>query len=63
MTGFGARAFKRFFDIATALIGIAITGWAMILCAVWIKTDSRGPVFFRQERVGRDGQLDRKSVV
>ena len=44
---------KRALDFAlalTALIALAIPG---ALIALWIKLDSRGPVFFRQKRVGR----------
>ncbi len=51
--------FKRAFDLVAALIGIAITGLPMIAVAIWIKLDSRGPVLFRQERVGRHGKVFR----
>lgn len=48
--------FKRLFDLIAALIGLLIFGLPMLAVAVWIKIDSAGPVFFRQERVGRHGK-------
>lgn len=46
---------KRIFDIALSAIGILILVPLFIIIAILIKLDSRGPVFFRQERVGRNG--------
>jgi lipopolysaccharide/colanic/teichoic acid biosynthesis glycosyltransferase len=51
--------FKRAFDIVAALVGLALVGLPMVVVAAWIKLDSPGPVFFRQERVGRGGRLFR----
>ena len=48
--------FKRAFDIVSALLGLALFGLPMLLVAAWIKLDSAGPVFFRQERVGLHGR-------
>ena len=51
--------FKRALDIA---LSVAIGAPALILfvpIAALIKLDSRGPVFFRQTRIGRDGRLFR----
>lgn len=48
--------FKRLTDIAISFLAIAFTSPLMILIALLIKLESRGPVFFVQERVG----LDRK---
>jgi lipopolysaccharide/colanic/teichoic acid biosynthesis glycosyltransferase len=53
------RVFKRIFDLVCALVGIALTGLPMIATAIWIKLDSPGPVFFRQERVGLRGRVFR----
>ena len=50
---------KRLFDIVLAALGILLLSPLLLAIAVWIKLDSRGPVFFRQERVGRFGQLFR----
>lgn len=43
----------RFFDILLSLLGLIILGPVFILTALWIKFDSKGPVFYRQRRVGR----------
>ena len=51
--------FKRVFDIVCAVIGLLIFGLPMIAVAAWIRLDSPGPVFFRQERVGRHGKVFR----
>jgi exopolysaccharide biosynthesis polyprenyl glycosylphosphotransferase len=48
---------KRIFDFVCALILLVLTAplWAII--ALMIRLDSKGPVFFRQLRVGRGGKL------
>jgi lipopolysaccharide/colanic/teichoic acid biosynthesis glycosyltransferase len=50
---------KRLFDIIASLLGLALLWLPGLLVALWIKLDSRGPVFFRQERVGRFGRTFR----
>ena len=47
---------KRLFDIAIALGGLAVFGLPLLALALWIRLDSPGPVFFRQERVGQHGR-------
>jgi sugar transferase (PEP-CTERM system associated) len=49
-------ALKRFLDVLASLLGLLITLPVMIATAIAIKIDSRGPVFYKQERVGRDGK-------
>ena len=52
---------KRAFDFCVALIMTIILAIPMAVIAVWIKIDSKGPVFYRQERVtayGRHFQND-----
>jgi len=44
---------KRLFDILFSLIGLLVLSPLFAAAAVLIKLDSRGPVFFRQTRVGR----------
>ena len=51
--------FKRLFDLVSALVGLLVFGLPMLLVAAWIRLDSPGPVFFRQERVGRHGKVFR----
>ncbi len=52
-------AVKRFFDIILALIITIIALPFMMIIAIWIKLDSRGPVFFRQRRVTTYGRVFR----
>jgi lipopolysaccharide/colanic/teichoic acid biosynthesis glycosyltransferase len=47
---------KRLFDVVGALAGLALLLLPGVLVALWIRLDSPGPVFFRQERVGRHGR-------
>ncbi len=51
-----SAAFKRAFDLLGTCIGLLAVAPLMIAFAVAIKLDSRGPVFFRQLRVGRHGK-------
>ena len=44
---------KRLFDIFLSAIGLLVLMPLFVVIALWIKIDSTGPVFFRQERVGR----------
>lgn len=51
-----AAHLKRAFDLVVASLALVFTLPIMIAVAVAIKLDSPGPVFFRQERVGRWGE-------
>ena len=44
---------KRFFDIFASGLGLLILSPLFIVVAIWIKFDSKGPVFYKQLRVGR----------
>ena len=46
--------FKRIFDIFVAGMGLIILTPPIIIIALLIKIDSKGPVFFQQKRVGKD---------
>ncbi|MBS4899654.1 MAG: sugar transferase [Clostridiales bacterium] len=48
---------KRIFDIIGGLVGSAITCIIFPFIAVSIKSRSKGPVFFRQRRVGQNGKI------
>lgn len=48
---------KRLFDLVVASAALLLLAPVIALAALWIKLDSPGPVLFRQERVGRGGQL------
>ena len=51
------RFFKRAMDIVLSLVGIILLSPVMLVCAIAIKRGDGGPVFFRQTRMSRDGQL------
>ena len=44
---------KRLFDIVASGLGLLCLSPLLLVVALWIKLDSKGPVFFRQVRVGR----------
>ena len=44
--------FKRFFDLLFSGLAILVLSFPMLIIALIIKIDSRGPVFFRQKRIG-----------
>ncbi len=43
---------KRFFDFILSLIGIIVLSPLMLILAIIVKTSSKGPVIFKQERIG-----------
>lgn len=50
---------KRIFDIVMSLLLLIILSPVFLVLAIWIKTDSSGPVFYRQERVTQYGRIFR----
>jgi lipopolysaccharide/colanic/teichoic acid biosynthesis glycosyltransferase/nucleoside-diphosphate-sugar epimerase len=47
---------KRAFDLTLAVVGLLLTWPVFVIVGLLIKLDSSGPVFFRQERIGRGGR-------
>lgn len=45
---------KRFFDSILSALAILVLSWLFIILAIVIKCTSKGPVFFKQKRVGKD---------
>lgn len=45
----------RFFDFILSLVGLVVLAPIFIVLAIWIKTDSKGPIFYKQVRVGQNG--------
>ena len=43
---------KRLFDIVASGLGLIVLSPLFLVLAIWIKLDSKGPVFYRQVRVG-----------
>ena len=50
------RRLKRLLDILSALVGLVLASWLMLLTALLVKLTSKGPALFRQERLGRDSR-------
>jgi exopolysaccharide biosynthesis polyprenyl glycosylphosphotransferase len=48
---------KRLFDIGLALVILVATSPILLAAMIAIRLDSKGPIFFRQVRVGRNGEL------
>lgn len=46
------KGIKRILDFLLSLLMILLLSWLLLIIAVCIKAESRGPVFFRQKRVG-----------
>ena len=56
-TGYYEKYIKRLLDIIIALLVFMVMIIPLVIIAILIKLDSPGPVFFNQERVGKDGKL------
>lgn len=48
---------KRIFDMAASLGGLIVLSPILIIVAICIKLDSKGPVFFKQKRVGKNKEI------
>lgn len=53
------RTFKRPFDLLAAILLIAFLSPVLLLVAIFVKLTSPGPVFFIQDRAGKDGRIFR----
>ena len=49
--------FKRAFDIFCSFIAIILLSLPMLIIAIAIKIDSKGPVFFKQDRIGKKKKI------
>lgn len=47
---------KRFLDVIASSLGLLFLSPLFIVLSIWIKLDSKGPVFYRQVRVGRNNK-------
>lgn len=50
------RTTKRLLDIVGSVLGLIITSPVLLMTSIFIKLDSKGPIFFSQERVGLNGR-------
>lgn len=48
---------RRLFDVAVALFGLFLVSPLLLCLPILITLDSSGPIFYRQQRLGRDGQI------
>ena len=61
--GFYYEFIKRIIDVILAFIGLIVASPIMAIISIAIKLESRGPVFYCQERVGKNGRVYIRSVV
>lgn len=47
---------KRLFDFISSFIGLVLLSPLLVFISIWIRRDSKGPVFYRGLRVGKNGQ-------
>ena len=52
-----SRGLPRAADLAIAALGLALVSPVLLAAAIAIRLESRGPVFYRQRRVGKDGLI------
>lgn len=50
------QAVKRFIDVAFSLTMIVLLSWIYIILIILVKISSKGPAFFKQERIGLNGK-------
>lgn len=55
--GAGYMIAKRCFDIAFSSLALLVAAPLMIVIAILIKATSKGPAFFKQQRVGENGEI------
>ena len=48
---------KRLFDILASFVGLILLSPMLLIISIFIKLDSKGPVFFKQKRVGKNKKL------
>jgi len=51
-----AEVARRALDVVMALVSLALVAPVLAACAIAIRLDSSGPVFYRQVRIGKDGR-------
>ena len=51
------KGVKRALDVTFSLIGTAVSSPILLAVAAAVKLDSKGPVIFKQERLGKDGKV------
>ena len=52
-----AKYIKRCLDFICSLLGLIILSPLLLILAILVKIDSKGPIFFKQERLGKNGKV------
>ncbi len=47
---------KRLFDLFCSILGLVLIAWLLLILAVLVKISSRGPVLFKDHRIGKNGK-------
>ncbi|MCC6181721.1 MAG: sugar transferase [Bacteroidia bacterium] len=50
------QAVKRFIDVSASLFVLIVFSWLYFILIILVKITSKGPAFFKQERIGKDGK-------
>lgn len=50
------QAVKRFIDVLASLLVLILFSWVYLLLMIFVKLDSKGTIFFKQERIGKNGE-------
>ena len=48
---------KRLIDVALSVLAIVVLSWLYLIIAILIKCTSKGPILFKQDRIGKDGKV------
>lgn len=56
-TGIYNRYIKRFFDFVISLVSLVVLIPIFAVVSIAIKLESKGPVIFKQQRIGKDGKV------
>jgi len=50
------QAVKRFIDVSISIFVILVFSWVYVILMIIVKAGSKGPIFFKQERIGKNGK-------
>ena len=48
---------KRLIDVVLSVLAIVVLSWLYLIIAILIKCTSKGPILFKQDRIGKDGKV------
>ncbi len=52
-----SKFFKRLFDLTISFLAIIVLSPLFLIVALLVKLDSKGPILFKQDRIGKDGKV------